>query len=478
MENKIGFGQVGKKIGLSVFAQIISLAVSFVLNLIVPKIIDEHQYAYWQTYVLYISYVGILHFGLLDGIVLRYSQYNYEELDRPRLRSQFQLLLGFTSFIAFAGICIAFFFDEITKEILILLACGVITKNIFAYTSYTFQITNRIHKYAFLVVSQKLFYGVGVGVLLLLGAREFYWFCIFDLLGDLFGTVLGAFYNRGLYFGKTLKLRDVLTETRLNISSGAMLLVANWSSMLLVGSAKMMVQWHFDDLVFGKVSFAFSLSNLFLSFVTAISVVLFPTLKRMEPEQLPRLYRTIRDVISPFLFFIMLLYFPGSWILERWLPAYEPSLVYLGILLPIVVYSSKVSLLTNNYLKAYRKERMMLIVNLISILVALLLFSVCVFLFENLTALLICVVLVIMLRSVASEVIVMRLIGDRFILDFITEGIMTVAFIVSASAFDLFWGFCIYAAALVAYLVYNRKTIRRFFTAIRTKLKGLKGHQT
>ncbi len=120
----------------------------------------------------------------------------------------------------------------------------------------------------------------------------------------------------------------------------------------------------------------------------------------------------------------------------------------------------------------------MLIVNLISILVALLLFSVCVFLFENLTALLICVVLVIMLRSVASEVIVMRLIGDRFVLDFITEGIMTVAFIVSASVFDLFWGFCIYAAALVAYLVYNRKTIRRFFTAIRTKLKGLKGHQT
>lgn len=116
----------------------------------------------------------------------------------------------------------------------------------------------------------------------------------------------------------------------------------------------------------------------------------------------------------------------------------------------------------------------MLTVNLISILVALLLFSACVFLFENLTALLICVVLVIMLRSVASEVIVMRIIGDGFIPDFILEGIMTVAFIVSASSFDLLWGFCIYAGALIVYLVYNRKTIKRFFTAIRTKLKGQK----
>ena len=94
MSSQVGLNQIKKNVGLSVSAQVISLAVSFIMNLILPKFISEYQYALWQTYLLYIGYVGILHFGLLDGIVLRYSQYDYDELDKPKIRSQFQCLLG------------------------------------------------------------------------------------------------------------------------------------------------------------------------------------------------------------------------------------------------------------------------------------------------------------------------------------------------------------------------------------------------
>ena len=86
--------KLAKNLIFSVVAQIISVITSFVLGFVVPKFIDEYQYSYWQTYMLYVGYVGVLHFGLLDGIVLRYSQYDYNDLDKPRIRSQFQLLLG------------------------------------------------------------------------------------------------------------------------------------------------------------------------------------------------------------------------------------------------------------------------------------------------------------------------------------------------------------------------------------------------
>ena len=81
-------------------AQIVSLLVSAILNLIVPKYVSVVQYSYWQTYLLYISYVGILHFGLLDGLVLRYSQYDYDELNKPLFRSQFQALFCIDLFIS------------------------------------------------------------------------------------------------------------------------------------------------------------------------------------------------------------------------------------------------------------------------------------------------------------------------------------------------------------------------------------------
>ena len=41
-------------------AQCISIVVSFILGLVVPKYIDEYQYAYWQTFILYFGYIGIV----------------------------------------------------------------------------------------------------------------------------------------------------------------------------------------------------------------------------------------------------------------------------------------------------------------------------------------------------------------------------------------------------------------------------------
>lgn len=471
---KIEFHQVRRGIFLSVLAQVISLAVSFLLNLIVPKFIDEYQYSYWQTYMLYIAYVGILHFGLLDGIVLRYSQYDYEELDQPRLRSQFQFLLTITTVASVLGILAAScFFENVSRIIVVLVSVSVITKNIFTYTSYSFQITNRIRQYAFLVIGQRSFYGIGIVLLLVLGVEHFYWFCIFDLCSDLFGVLLGSVYNKGLYFGKTVSLRETFAETAINIRSGIILLVANWSSVFLIGSAKMIVQWRWDELVFGKVAFAFSASNLFLSFVTAISVVLFPTLKRLEQDRLPTVYKSIRDLISPVLFWVMLFYFPGCLILEAWLPKYSESLIYLGILLPIIVYTSKVSLLTNNYLKAYRKEQSMLIVNLISIVLSVGVSLICAVVAENLKALLIGVVAVVMVRSIFSELVVMREIGIRFVADFLIEAVMTVCFVVCAMLPTMWLGCAIYGGILLVYSLRYKNNLKSMFERIRKKiLKG------
>ena len=76
-----------------ILSQAISVAVSLIMGFIVPKFIDEYQYSYWQTFLLYYGYVPILNIGLLDGFALRYSKYNYDELDKPRVRSFFRALM-------------------------------------------------------------------------------------------------------------------------------------------------------------------------------------------------------------------------------------------------------------------------------------------------------------------------------------------------------------------------------------------------
>lgn len=475
MSEKITGKRVAKNLIFSVTAQVVSLVASFILSFVVPKLIDEYQYSYWQTYMLYVGYVGVLHFGLLDGIVLRYSQYDYDELDKPRIRSQFQLLLAFTSVMTFAGCLVsAFLNNAVTREIVILVAVGIITKNIFGYTSYTFQITNRITKYAVLVIAQRAAYALFVAVLLVCRVNDFYWYCIADLFGDVFGIALGAIFNRGMYFGRALPVVECFKEAWLNVSAGIMLMVANFSSMLIVGGAKMMIQWRWDELVFGQVSFSFSVSNLFLTFVTAISVVLFPSLKRMNEEELPNVYTKIRNGISPLLFFAMICYFPGCWILNIWLPNYADSLVYLGILLPLIIFSSKVGLLTNNYLKAYRKERLMLVINAAAVAIGMVVFAIGAYVLNDLEFVLYALVAVIMLRSVASEIAVTRIIKKNITKDFIIELVMTVAFIVAVRYLSLWWACLAYACALVAYSVIYRKSIAAFFRTILNMFKRKK----
>ena len=58
MGARITTKKLAKNVLISVIAQVISLAVSFVMGLIVPKFIDGYSYAYWQLYLLYVSYVG------------------------------------------------------------------------------------------------------------------------------------------------------------------------------------------------------------------------------------------------------------------------------------------------------------------------------------------------------------------------------------------------------------------------------------
>ena len=116
----------------------------------------------------------------------------------------------------------------------------------------------------------------------------------------------------------------------------------------------------------------------------------------MEKDKLPQLYMTIRNAITPVLFLSLWCYYPGCLVLERWLPKYVESLSYLGIMMPIIIYASKVSLLTNNYLKAYRAEKKMLLVNVVAVVLSMTSFVISAYVLDNMNLMLYFIVFFIM----------------------------------------------------------------------------------
>lgn len=455
---------------ISVGAQAMSLSISLLINLCVPKFIDEYQYAYWQTYLLYVGYVGLLHLGLLDGIVLRYAKYDYEELDKKKMNFFFYTLVFFLMIFSLCGVGLGIIFGEGIGTLQVcLLSISIITKNLLTFSSYSFQITNRIKQYARAIILQRFFYGIFIVGLLALGVNSFYYFCIADILTDVVGFIYSIHYNKEIYRPQKNSFEDKMRELRDTLHAGITLLIANFSSNFIVGSSKIAIQTFWPPLVFGKVAFGFSITNIFLNFVTAISVVLFPSLKRIDEQELPKVYTTIRSIMMPLLLLLMLCYFPGGVLLKTWLPKYKDSLTFAGILLPSIIYTTNVNLLINNYLKVYRKEKEMFKLNVGCILIELCGLCVISYFIKNVTLVLLWTVLIILLRSLRAEQIVSGLIGFSFLKEQKREIALSILFVVCVISMNWWQGFLLYAAGV---LVYFNSCIKNKWRGSLIKLLG------
>ncbi|MCK4240570.1 MAG: hypothetical protein KAX30_03035, partial [Candidatus Atribacteria bacterium] len=54
-------------------SNLIRLIVGIVSGLLIPKFLGIENYAIYKTFGLYVGYVGILHFGFVDGLYIKYG---------------------------------------------------------------------------------------------------------------------------------------------------------------------------------------------------------------------------------------------------------------------------------------------------------------------------------------------------------------------------------------------------------------------
>ena len=127
------------------------------------------------------------------------------------------------------------------------------------------------------------------------------------------------------------------------------------------------------------------------------------------------------------------------------------------------------NLLTNNYLKVYRKEKSMLLVNLVSVALGAGLFFASAYLFDDLNVLLYSVVVAIVFNSVLSEIVVMKLIGKRFYFSIFLEVAMAAGFIAIAVLLPLWWGMLAYFLLFLVYCALHYKTIAALLRKFRAR---------
>ena len=141
-------------------SSLVSMIISSLVILIVPKLIGIKEYGYWQLYLFYSSYVGFLHLGWNDGIYLRYGGKKYDELDKRLFFSQFYML--FISQIIIALIVILSVnileFEQDKLFIIQMTAVCMVIMNVNYMLLFILQGTNRIKEYAQITMMDRVLY--------------------------------------------------------------------------------------------------------------------------------------------------------------------------------------------------------------------------------------------------------------------------------------------------------------------------------
>ncbi|MDT2827535.1 hypothetical protein P7H59_03595 [Enterococcus viikkiensis] len=453
-----------KNLYYTVAANFATLGISVLLNLFVPKLLGVTEYSYWQLYVFYSSYVGFLHFGWVDGIYLKIGGEEYEDLDKKSLGSQFWYLMIFEVILSCLVILWALFFMPRSNQSLILILTAIVSvvTIVKTFILYIFQSTNRIKEYAQLSRNDRYLYVLFIAIYFVTGGRDFYWLIAMDILSKLILTVWGIFRIRDMVTVKWVPLKRMYREILDNINIGSKLLLSNIASMLILGTIRFFVQQKWSIETFGKLSFTLSISNMFLTFVNAVGVVMFPLLRRTNQNKLPMLFTTLRNIFVPVTYGILLLYIPAKLVLGIWLPAYHDSLMYMGILFPIVIYEGRMSLLINTYLKSLRKEKTILLVNVITLATSLVLSLIVIFVVGNLLLAVGLIIICLALRCNLAEFFLSRTLDVRLGYRLFLETSLTILFIASnlifnSSALSL----AMYAVCYLIYLIIiHRPAIR------------------
>lgn len=464
MNNK--FKQIFSNIYYAVSANLITLIISIVLNLIVPKVLGIQEYSYWQLYVFYISYVGFFHLGWIDGIYLKIGGEEYGDLNYKNLGTQFWYLLGFELIFVIFSLSTILFLNTGNNSnnniIFIYLATAIVSiiTILKTFIIYILQATNRIKTYAQISKNDRYLYILLLFSYLFMGGENFKVLILFDIISKTVIVIFGIYKIRKIILNRPSNFLTACPEIISNIQIGSKIMFSNIASMLIVGSVRYLVGQQWSLTVFGKLSFTLSISNMFLIFINSIGVVMYPLLRKSNKNNLKNIYEIIRSLFVPFTFALLIFYVPVREILLIWLPSYSESLYLMGYLFPIIVFEGRTNLLINTYLKTLRGEKYILLTNIIALLITGVAAVFSIFILKSLNVTVITILIGLMSRCIIGEKYLSSMLGISLDKELIIETFLTISFVITSISLNPLGTFLSYLIIFSIYLIFNQKNIK------------------
>lgn len=356
------------KVSLS---NICSLMAGILIGFLIPKIMGLEDYANYKIYSLYVTYLAFISLGFGDGIYLKYSGVDKDKLDKIELNAQLrkyyiQLVIGFL-----LTILLAFFVGDNYRFITIALAFTILSSQITAVHQSLSLLTSSFGEYSFrIIIKSVLSVALVIALFGLYRYRgndvQYQYFVVGTLIIEYITTFWYVWTYRKFNFCKISKQYVCKIPYKNILAIGFPLLLSNMAASIFLNLDRQFVSVLFDASDYAVYAFAYNMMTLITTMTSAISLVVFPTMKKAKIVDIKAFLNKFMSIFSFFMLLCLCLYFPLCIFIPVFLPKYTQSLEIFRIVLPGIMFSSIVSVLLINMYKVENRMMSYLIRTLIS----------------------------------------------------------------------------------------------------------------
>ncbi|MGG1634054.1 oligosaccharide flippase family protein [Paenibacillus sp. NRS-1760] len=352
------------------FSSIVGILLNIIIGFIIPQTVTVEDYSSYRIYMFYIGFLPILHLGIADGLLLKFSKYKVEELRG----------------INFKGLLFKFFcFQIIITVFFILISLSIGNINIYYLaiilsiplvniSGYMAQILILCGKYKIISFSNliiKLITVLALGIMIILDYKDYRILILAMMLAYSIQIIIGYFSTKDDIF-KTGNNREKIDVKQL-IKIGFPIVLAYFISTLILGTDRMFIERSNNTYEYAMFSFAYSLITIFLTVLNSVNVVVFPTIMKMSIESRLGYYNYSRGILDVMLGISSICIILFSPIINLVIPKYSDSLQYFYLLFPVVFLRIHYSLRLWPHMNSLGKSKTVLIVNTVILLVSFLL---------------------------------------------------------------------------------------------------------
>ena len=465
--------KVIKDIFIVALSNIIIALAGVVNGFIIPKVMSVTDYGFYKIFSLYATYITLLHFGFIDGILIMYAGKTKEELDKKAFKTYSRFLFMLELSASVIVIFIAVFLKGIYKFIFIMLAANILFTNVALYFQYISQVTERFKELTVRnILKSILNILLAIILFVLFKIRNYYVSSksyIFYIVGINF--ILALWYMltyRDLWIGKANKFNDEKTNIKHIFFEGLPYTIASFLASLIFTIDRQFVSIAFDTETYAVYAFAYNMLALITTATSAISTVLYPYLKRQENSK--NLIYTLRSIISFVVAIMICSFFILSYIINWFLPKYVNSLDIFYIILPGLIFSSVNTIVLVNYFKIDHKQNIYMIISGIIVLLSLLANFIAYFLFKTTSSISWASTIIMVIWYVVLNIYFKIKYKISFMRNFIYCGLVTLGFYIIAAYINNILGFTIYITYIVLIsILFNIELIKKFFRRLKNE---------